>query len=87
MWRKATDHRNPNASIHVISFGKEEIKLGLWHFCKETVSASTPKRLHLLVYQNPASLKQVMDAYITVYAIPKWEMKVHLISKFLCKDN
>ena len=60
-----------NSSVHDISVEEDQIKLGLWHFCKQTASARSSKKLEVLVFQNPSSLENKNDAYITVYAIPK----------------
>ena len=79
VWQKAIEHRDKNASIYVISTEDNQIKLGLWHFCKETVSAKRRKNLELLVFQNPSSLEHIRDAYITVYAIPEFIKEVTIL--------
>ena len=72
MWQKIAQQRDTNASTHVISVEDDRIKLGLRHFCKQTVSAKTPTKLKLLVFQDPSSLKHKNDAYISVYAVPEF---------------
>ena len=71
MWQKVAKPHDTNESTHLISVEDNQIKLGLRHFCKETVSAKTPTKLKLFVFQNPSSLKNKDDAYITVYAVPE----------------
>ena len=74
MWNKAPNDKN--SSAYVIAVEEDQIKLGLRHFCKHTASAKLPKKLEVLVFQNPSSLENINDAYITVYAIPKSSEKV-----------
>ena len=77
-WIKAPGQHDKTSSVHVISVEEGQIKLGLWHFCKQTASAKSRKTLELLVFQNPESLEKHDDAFITVYAIPKSSKKVDL---------
>ena len=91
MWNKTLRHHDMSSSVHVISVEEDQIKLGLRHFCKQTASAKSPKKLEVLVFQNPSSLENKTDAYITVYAVPKCSEKVkvmkhHFGDKF-CKEK
>ena len=87
MWNKALIHHDKKSTVQVVSVEEDQIKLGLWHFCKQTASAKSPKKLEVLVFQNPSSLENKTDAYITVYAVPKCSKKVkvkiqNIIHKF-----
>ena len=81
VWQKETGHQDTNSSVHIISVDDNQIKLGIQHFSKKAVSAKCKKNLELLVFQDPASLDQTTDAYITVYAVPAFMKEVNLTQK------
>ena len=69
-------------SRQVLSIGNSSIKLALWHFSDDGVSAPSAISLEVLVFQNPRSLTDSEIAHITVYAVPN-SMKAVCIFYFI----
>ena len=60
-----------NPSHRLISADRQQIRLGLLHFCNNTASLDSPKDLEFLMFQTPSSIESSDsdEALITVYAV------------------
>ena len=78
IWRKTWENGQCQDESHrLVSTSDNRVVMSLDHFCDETVSANTQKDMEILVYQNPDTISaENRCAYITVYSVPKYIVKV-----------